>query len=205
MILSHLRIQWISDTKGYGLFAAKKIPKGTMTFIQDPLDIVITPDQFKKQDSTIKNLVDRFSYEGPDGSRIISWDFGKYMNHCCFSNTLTTGYGFEIAIRDIEEGEEVTDDYRIFTTEHQLFMNCEKSNCEGSLNIQNNEGLVSRWDNDVENALKEFLNVRQELLHFMPPKSLKSIENYIKGKEKYLSVRHQLPPSPQQMLKVLQK
>ena len=40
------------------------------------------------------------------------------MNHDDQANTLTTGYGFEVAVRDVDEGEELTDDYRIFSTHH---------------------------------------------------------------------------------------
>lgn len=196
MILSSLRIQWISDDKGYGLFATKPIPKGTITFVQDPLDIVIAPNDPQNQDNRLKGIIDRYSYEGPDGSRIISWDFGKYMNHCCFSNTLTTGYGFEIAIRDIAAGEEVTDDYRIFTTEHHLAMNCEKANCEGSLNILSNESLIARWDRDIVEALSHLYTTNQELWSLVPLSSRIEVENYLKGNERYASVRQQLPPLP---------
>ena len=39
MIIPWVRIVWISDQKGYGLVASRPIPKGTITFAQDGLDI----------------------------------------------------------------------------------------------------------------------------------------------------------------------
>jgi hypothetical protein len=44
MIIPWVKIQWISDEKGYGLLATRDIPKGTVTFVQDGLDIVISPE-----------------------------------------------------------------------------------------------------------------------------------------------------------------
>lgn len=196
MLNSSLRIQWISDEKGYGVFASKDIRKGTVTFALDPLDIVIEKSQVKKQSDIVKYYIDRFSYEGPDGSRIISWDFGKYMNHCCSANTLTTGYGFEIAIRDIQAGEEVTDDYRIFTTDHQLNMSCDKPNCTQSLDFNYEEHLITRWDNQIREALMMFNYVDQELKPFIPIKALSQVNGFITGQADYLSVVEQIPKRP---------
>lgn len=196
MLNSNLRIQWISDEKGYGVFAAKDIRKGTVTFALDPLDIIIEKSQVKKQNDIIRYYIDRFSYEGPDGSRIISWDFGKYMNHCCNANTLTTGYGFEIATRDIEKGEEVTDDYRIFTTDHQLNMSCDKPNCTQSLDFNYEVDLISRWDSQIKEALMLFNYVDQELKPFIPIKALGQVNGFITGKSEYISVIEQIPKRP---------
>ena len=191
MILPSLRIQWISDEKGYGLFATQTIPKGTVTFVQDGLDIVVAPDQVVSPQ--LAPFVERYSYDGPDGSRVISWDFGKYMNHCCFANTLTTGYGFEIAIRDIAPGEEVTDDYRIFTREHQLLMSCDLQNCPVTLEVGNTRQLIQKWDKEILIALAEFKGVQQDLLNFIPEKTIRDLNDYLSGKADYRSVQTQMP------------
>src|SRR5690606_23513732 len=36
---------------------------------------------------------------------------GRFVNHSFNSNCLSTAYDFEIAVRDIQPGEELTDDY----------------------------------------------------------------------------------------------
>jgi len=191
MILPGLRIKWINDEKGYGLFATQTIPKGTVTFVQDDLDIVIPSDQILSPQ--LAPLVERFSYDSPDGSRIISWDFGKYMNHCCFANTLTTGYGFEIAVRDINPGEEVTDDYRIFTREHHLLMSCELKDCPRTLEVGNTRQLVQKWDREILEALLQFKKVKQDLRKFIPRNIIRELNEYLSGKTKYKSVRSQMP------------
>ncbi len=195
MILPSLRIQWISDEKGYGLFATQEIPKGTVTFVLDELDIVIGPEQVVSPQ--LSSLVERYSYDGPDGSRVISWDFGKYMNHCCFANTLTTGYGFEIAIRDIAPGEEVTDDYRIFTREHYLLMNCDLKNCPGTLEVGNTRQLIKKWDQEILTALTEFKKVKQDLLPYIPKNTMRDLNDYLTGQAPYISVQGQMPSKNQ--------
>lgn len=187
MILSSLLLKWISDQKGYGLFATKRIPKGCITFAQDNLDLVITPEQFSAYPPHIKTIVDKYSYQTPTNNLIISWDLGKYMNHCCYSNTLTTGYGFEIAIRDIEAGEEVTDDYRLFTTDHPMDLQCDKNKCGSQPN------LLEYWDEQVSSALLELPNVEQELIEYLDESVLEKLNLYLTGKQEYISVETQLP------------
>ena len=40
----------------------------------------------------------------PPGTEDEDFDHGKYENHACDPNTLTTGFGFDIAVRDIQPG-----------------------------------------------------------------------------------------------------
>lgn len=38
----------------------------------------------------------------------------EYVSHSCTPITISTGYNVEIAIRDINSGEQVTDEYGLF-------------------------------------------------------------------------------------------
>lgn len=193
MVLPNVRVQWISDEKGYGLFATKFIPKGTITFVQDDLDIVIPQKMVNTYSPAMKQHIEKYSYLDFSNNHIISWDLGKYMNHCCFANTLSTGYGFEIAVEDIKEGEEITDDYRIFTVDHQLIVNCKKIGCVGKLSFDGVQDQIEAWDNKIRPALKNFRNVDQHLAELIDPKVLQQIDDYIANDEKYISVAKQLP------------
>lgn len=42
---------------------------------------------------------------------MLCWDNGRFVNHSFNANCLSTAYDFEIAIRDIQPGEQLTDDY----------------------------------------------------------------------------------------------
>lgn len=191
MLFPNIRIQWISDQKGYGIVANQAIPKGTVTFIEDELDIIIEASKYQLYPEHIKKQVDYFSYELPSGQRVITWDLGKYMNHCCHANTLTTGYGFEIAIRDIEAGEEITDDYRIFTSNYQLSLNCNQNDCPGIYSTSVDAELIEFWDGKVKSALEDFEKVNQPLLDFFSKTTLQEIHSYIENKSNYISVASQ--------------
>lgn len=197
MIIPSCRVQWISDQKGYGLFATQKIPKGTITFVQDPLDIAITPQQFSQFSAFIKPYIEKYSYESPAAEKIISWDNGKFMNHCCKANSLTTGYGFEIAVDDIEAGEEITDDYRIFSVHAQdMQLDCPKSPCQKMVDLNASDELIQYWDRKIEDALIFFLNVSQPLLPLVDESTLKEIKDYLQKNGRYQSVRRQIAKKP---------
>jgi uncharacterized protein len=105
------KLKWISDQKGFGVVATKLIPKGTITWVQDELDIVFTPEKSEDLKPLTKELFEKYSFRNGKGEYILCWDVAKYMNHSFKSNCLSTAYNFEVAIRDIPKGEELTDDY----------------------------------------------------------------------------------------------
>jgi hypothetical protein len=190
MILPSLRIKWISDDIGYGLFATEFIPKGTVTYAFDPLEIVLPRKVLEHETEPMRSMIDKYSYEDNSGNLIICWDLGKFMNHCCYSNTLTTGFVFGIAINDIQPGDEVTDDYRIFTRQHGFQPSCEKFVCPV---FSQSQEQVDEWDGRIKDALKHFAEVPQPLKPLIPAKMLKAVEAYLRDPAKYVSVGTQLP------------
>lgn len=197
MLIGSLRLKWISDEKGYGLFASEPIPKGTILYVKDKLDIVISPAEYQDMlahQPLYHSIMEKYSYEDSKGQHIVCWDLGKYMNHCCFSNSLSTGYEVEIAIADIPEGEEVTDDYRIISSTHDISqVNCSNKDCLLSIQYEATPELVARWDQDIQSALKEIHNVKQPLWELMPQKTIQQIESFLKDPKQYISVKTQLP------------
>ena len=188
MIHPYSKLQWISDHVGYGLFATQKIPKGSITFVQDPLDIRISTDSPLLNDKRIRASVEKYSYINNESEFVISWDIAKYMNHCCYANTLTTAWGFEIAVRDIEPGEEITDDYGLFTIRHDMKISCSKPNCRGKVSIDDFYKMVPYWDDQIKSALKVFNQPEQPLKAFLTDKVVGSVNHFINTEEGYLSV-----------------
>ncbi len=111
MIHPDTRLKWINDQKGFGVIATKLIPKGTITWVQDELDMVFGPEEPEGFKPLTRKLLDKYSFRNNKGEHILCWDVAKYINHSFRSNCLSTAYNFEIAIRDIQIGEELTDDY----------------------------------------------------------------------------------------------
>lgn len=191
MIIPWAKINWISDEKGYGLIADRDIKKGTITFVQDGLDIVLTEAEIARMDKKLLSYVETYSYEDFMGNRILSWDLGKYMNHDDCANTLSTGYGFEIAIRDIKKGEELTDDYRIFSTHHDTTFKAAPGKIE-NLKPWSDE-LLTFWDEKVAQALLEIETTDQPLKDFVEKEIYESILDFKKNNSLYRSVKEALP------------
>ena len=105
------RLKWISDEKGFGVVATRLIPKGTITWVQDEMDRVFSPDEPEDFKPLTRELLEKYSFRNSKGEHVLCWDIAKYVNHSFRSNCLSTAYNFEVAIRDIVAGEELTDDY----------------------------------------------------------------------------------------------
>ena len=91
MIHPHSKVQYIGDTIGTGVFATQFIPCGTIVYVKDELELCISPEVFARLDPLLQEAVEKYSYIENQGNRIISWDHGKYVNHCCDCNTMSTG------------------------------------------------------------------------------------------------------------------
>ena len=111
MIHPDTELQFVNDKIGYGVVATKLIPKGTITWALDKLDRIFTPEDVAKLDPLYQQVLDKYTYRNSEGKYILCWDNARFVNHSSRSNCLTTAYEFEISIRDIHPGEELTDDY----------------------------------------------------------------------------------------------
>ncbi len=192
MIIPWTQIKWISDEKGYGLFATQDIPQGTITFVQDGLDIVISPEHLETINPLLQIYVEKYSYEDFLGNRIVSWDLGKYMNHDDNANTLSTGYGFEITVRDIIAGEEVTDDYRIFSTHHNT-SNWHIEANKDSVVVLFPQELEKQWDQKVFEALLQLKKVEQPLRDFLDNETWERANSIDSNPDEYVMVRNSFP------------
>lgn len=149
-------VQFISEEIGYGVVAKKFIPKGTITWVQDELDQIYTPQQVEKMKDFSKQMIDKYTFRNNLGNFVLCWDISKYVNHSFRSNCFSTAYDFEIAVRDIHPGEELTDDY-------------------GYLNVTDafkakNEGTsrTTVYPDDLLNYHEEWDRILQETIPFLP-------------------------------------
>ena len=111
MIHPKTELKFISHEVGYGVVATEFIPAGTITWVLDKLDREFSLNEFQAMDPLYQNILDFYSFRNSHGNFVLCWDNGRYVNHSFNSNCLTTAYDFEIAIRDIHPGEQLTDDY----------------------------------------------------------------------------------------------
>ena len=178
----------VSPEIGVGIFATAFIPKGTVIYIKDPLEIEIDPDDARLKDPAMRLLIDRYSYMEANGARVLSWDLAKYMNHSCDANSISTGYGFEIAVRDIEAGEEITDDYGLLNIEQDMTCHCGAQNCRGWIRHDDIERHAAAWDAMGAEALASYYYVAQPLKPLMDRTTAKKLQRYLDTGNGFLSV-----------------
>lgn len=198
MIHPHIRIQHVNDEMGYGVFATQFIPKGTIVYAKDCLEIEINETDFKKYAPELKEQIEKYSYRDERGIRVISWDLGKYVNHCCDCNTLSTGYGFDVAIRDINEGDEMTCDYAMLNVNEDMSLLCSRPGCRGMLKPSDFELCYMKWDEKIKPALALLFSVKQPLISFVSKEKINDVSLFLDNPKKYKSVaalryREQVP------------
>ncbi len=179
----------VNDLIGYGVFASRDIPAGTIVYVKDALEIVITPEQYIALETPYKRVADRYSYIDNQGSYIISWDIAKYVNHCCTPNTISTGYGFEIAVRDIARGEEITDEYGMFNLTEPMQCFCGSSQCRKFVSPDDWKQCASNWNRIAKAALAKIKDVDQPLYDLIDEETKSSLAVYLASFQPYRDIR----------------
>ena len=187
MMHPHTRVQPISAEIGVGVVATRLIPAGTAVYQTDALDVRIAPDDPRLADPALAEHIETYTYLDPDGTRVMCWDIGKYVNHSCTPNTLTTGYGFQVALRDLLVGEEITDDYGIYTDDFGPLL-CQEPGCRGHIRASDFLKLVPKWDARIKPVLKGFFDVEQPLMHLINADALADLHRFAKTGRGYRSI-----------------
>jgi uncharacterized protein (DUF433 family) len=171
MIHPHTELKFISPAKGFGVVATKLIPKGTITWVLDPLDQVFSPQSIRELDPVFREIIYTYSYRDKNGNFVLCWDHSRFINHSFHSNCLSTAYNFELAIRDILPGEELTDDYGYLNL-------TEPFNCLREEGTHRQQALPDDllnfypiWDSQLIEAFKYFNRVDQPLQSMIEKKS----------------------------------
>ncbi len=188
MIHPKTQLKKINDIVGYGVFATDKIPEGSIVYVKDSLELVISPSDYQTHPIDVRAMVDKYSYIDQDGNRIVSWDFAKYVNHCCDCNTISTGYGFEIAIRNIKKGEQITDEYGIFNLDEEMPLHCNKEMCRNSIKPNDFDEYYPLWDEKIKRSIKKMFTIDQPLIGFVDDQTRSEVEAFIADEAKYKSV-----------------
>lgn len=188
MIHPSTELRFISKEIGYGVFATDYIPEGTIVYVKDTLEVVVTPTDYLLHPPEVQAAIDRYSYIDQYGNRIISWDFAKYVNHSCEPNTISTGYGFEIAIRDIQPGEQITDEYGIFNLDKPMACNCGSPRCRKVITPDDFDRFYEEWDQLIRPAIRKLFEVPQPLMAFIDAETRQQLDELFRTPQSYRSV-----------------
>lgn len=111
MIHPHTILRFINEEIGHGVFATRPIPVGTITWAQDPLDRELSPEELEQLAPVCRPVVETYTYRNRKGNYVLCWDLARYLNHSFRPNCMATAYGFEVAVKNIRAGEQLTNDY----------------------------------------------------------------------------------------------
>jgi len=165
MLHPDTELKMVNELIGYGVFATRPIPRGTITWVLDPLDQVL--DEARVGDiegSALGHVLTRYTWIDCTGARILCWDFARFMNHSCEANSFSPGgFDFEIAVRDIAPGEQLTSDYGSLNLEAQLACSCGSDECRGIVRPDDFETRAPLWDELIRQAFPDVAVVSQPL------------------------------------------
>ena len=124
----------------------------------DPLDQIISAERLAGMPEILRNLTFKYSYLNGRSERILCWDHGRFVNHSCAATCLSPGFDFEIALRDIARGEEITDDYGTLNVEEGFACLCGAPNCRGPYTLTIRSGVPK---NGMHKSLPPFRRSRK--------------------------------------------
>jgi SET domain-containing protein len=112
-----------SAIHGIGLFAAERIPEGTVVWRRSPdIDILLSAEQIAALHPAAREQIEKYTYLDP-GLRtfVLCGDDARFFNHAASPNCHDfpdERGGTTVAARDIEPGEELTCDYAVIDANH---------------------------------------------------------------------------------------
>jgi len=170
MLHPDTELRHVDARVGHGVFATRRIVRGTITWARDPMDQVLDPDVFDHLDAAAADKLWRHSYYDSRGDRVLCWDLARFMNHHCESNTLSPGMPFDVALRDIERGEEITTDYGALNLEEPFECACSARRCRGTVHPEDFEKYAAAWDERARAVFALIGGVEQPLWRWVRDK-----------------------------------
>jgi hypothetical protein len=188
MIHPKTELKFISNEVGYGVVATAFIPAGTITWALDDLDREFTPAKLKKINPLYQNILETYCYRNNKGNLVLCWDYGRYVNHSFKSNCLSTAYDFEIAIRDIQPGEELTDDYGYLNVS-EPFKGIDEGTRRKTVYPDDLLNHYQTWDKILVKNFPKITKVEQPLKSLITPKLWNEITIIAEGKTEMKSIK----------------
>lgn len=188
MIHPDTELRFINDKIGFGVVATKLIPKGTITWALDKLDRSFDEKDILEFGDLYEQILDTYCYRDNKGKYILCWDHARFVNHSFNSSCITTAYDFEIAVRDIYPGEQLTDDYGYLNIAEPF--DCEPEEGTNRTRVMPDDLLHfhADWDKKLLAAFTTFNSLKQPLLKFLPPETQETARLIAEGKKKMDSI-----------------
>jgi hypothetical protein len=193
MIHPAAELRFVNPDIGYGVFAREPISKGTILWVLCDLDLIFTPAEAAAFPPPYQPILERYAYSDAEGRVILCWDHGRYLNHSCEPTMVGVGSTFEIAVRDVAAGEEITCEYASLNLPQPMDCRCGAGGCRRVIASEDLPKLSHDLDRQVEAALPRARAVPQPLLAFA--KDVDRFWAWVDGREPVPSCRTFLAPT----------
>ncbi len=191
MIHPHTELRFINEQIGHGVIATEPIPLGTVTWVMDRLDRTFSPAAVSRFSSPLREKMERYCYRNRKGDYFLCWDHARFINHSFRPNCIATAYGFELAVRDIATGEELTNDYGFLNIIEPF-----RADDEGvRRKTVYPDDLIRhhhRWDQMLIRSYSRLLIVDQPLKPFFKPSKWRQAVQVASGKSQMKSILNNL-------------
>ncbi|WP_320169727.1 SET domain-containing protein [Maridesulfovibrio sp.] len=188
MIHPDTEVRTVSAQIGNGVFATAPIKKGTIVVVRDKYDTCLSQDEYQHLPQPMKAAMETYMYHDRHGNLILSWDHARYMNHNCSSNTMLTAYNIEIAIRDINPGDEITTEYGLLNIQEPYDLCCNCPNCRERLRDDDIDRYGPIWDEQIRESLLMIYGTEQPLIGLLDRNTRNRLQQFCDGEAAYSSV-----------------
>lgn len=187
MIHPHTELKFINDEVGNGIVATQFIPAGTIIWVLDKLDRAFSPEEFYAVDPIILNVLETYTFRIKNGNFLLCWDNGKFINHSFKSNCMSTAYDFEIAIKDILPGEQLTDDYGYLNITHP-FRGFDEGTKRKTVYPNDLTKYYKVWDKKLLKVFHKIPKIEQALKPLVEPELWNHLVEVSEGKRQMDSI-----------------
>jgi uncharacterized protein len=153
-------LQLVDPRVGMGVVATRRIPKGTITWVHDEMDQTLSLEEVARLRDMFRPTFEKYAYLEGSGRYVLCWDHGRFVNHSCQPTCMAPGFDFEIAIRNIEPGEQLTGDYATYNLETGFECFCGTKDCRGRIEPLREAFLLL---NTVEQPLWELVREKESV------------------------------------------
>lgn len=139
-------------------------------------------------DQIYQDILDFYTFRNNKGNFVLCWDNGRYVNHSFNSNCLSTAYDFELAIRDIHVGEQLTDDYGYLNIERP-FEGIDEGTERKVVYPDDLIHYSEVWDKQLSGVFSKIVEIEQPLGSLLSEDTWSEVKQVITGKKNMKSTR----------------
>ncbi|MGE3635789.1 MAG: SET domain-containing protein, partial [Sandaracinaceae bacterium] len=132
----------------------------------------LSPDQVRRIGRAVAPVVEKYTFRNRHGEYVLCWDHGRFINHSCAAISLSPGVDFELAVTDVEPGQEITGDYGALNIDEPFECLCGVPECRGTIFPNDFDRMVPTWDAKLQSAVEHSNEVVQPLLSLIRRPSL---------------------------------